>query len=322
MPSPKPTISVLVITYNHELYLKQALESILSQRVDAQLEIIVADDCSTDGTLLIARKYQEEHPEKIRVLSTPNNLGHTRNYERAWRAATGEFIAHCDGDDFWIDPMKLQKQLDFLRENPEFSFCSHKIKVLIGEEYISDLIPRTEQSVFSTHDLLEACFPHNSSLFFKNGLFEELPSFFYQLTGHDWCISVLNSLHGPFKIFDEPMAVWRMRSNGLWGGRVNLFHLEHTKTFLTHMQTFLPSDFSKSVQRNLTRNYFNLAEEYFKGGQTTEALSCFKNTLHSTSFLSLPKRSFLSLGLRLYFPQIYSGLRDLRNFAFGFPPSR
>ena len=71
MPSPKPTISVLVITYNHELYLKQALESILSQRVDAQLEIIVADDCSTDGTLLIATTYQEAHPEKIRVLSTP-----------------------------------------------------------------------------------------------------------------------------------------------------------------------------------------------------------------------------------------------------------
>ncbi|NBX76270.1 MAG: glycosyltransferase [Proteobacteria bacterium] len=319
MPSSKPTISVLVITYNHELYLKQALDSILSQRVDAELEIIVADDCSTDGTQAIAQEYQESFPDKIRFLATPKNLGHTKNYERAWKSAQGLFIAHCDGDDFWIDNEKLQKQLTFLRENPEFSFCSHKIKVLIGDQFIPDLIPRTEQSIFSTHDLLEACFPHNSSLFFRNGLFKDLPSFFHQLTGHDWCISILNSLSGPFKIFEEPMAVWRMRTNGMWGGRENLFHLKHTETFLNCMQSFLPADFSKSIQRNLIRNHFKLAEEYHKSGQLAEARSSFEKACNPMGFFSLPKRSFSSLALRLYFPNLYLGLKYLRDLALGTP---
>ena len=97
----KPKISILVITFNHEKFIGEALDGILKQRVEVPIEIIIADDCSTDSTLQIASRYQIANPDIIKILSTEKNLGHTRNYVRAWEMARGDYIAHCDGDDYW-----------------------------------------------------------------------------------------------------------------------------------------------------------------------------------------------------------------------------
>lgn len=308
-----PTISVLVIAYNHEPYIETALNSILAQKVDAALEILVADDCSTDKTVEVVKRIRERSPFPITLLTSEKNIGHTRNYERAWKLAQGDFIAHCDGDDFWIDPLKLQKQLTFLKDNPTFSFCSHKIKVQIGNEYLEDLIPRTSKEVFNTLDLIDACPSHNSSLFFRRNLFKELPPFFFEITGHDWCISILNSLHGPFKIFPEPMAVWRMRTDGLWGGESNLFHLKHTDKFLGHLRGFLPRIFNRAIELSITRNNFKMAEELMRLDRLEEGKVFFKKLLLSRHILALGPRHTLSLGFRLYSPRVYRNLINLRN---------
>lgn len=316
------TISVLVITYNHEKYLAQALDGILSQTVKANLEIIIADDCSTDGTLKVAENFKKMYPDTIKVLSSPRNIGHTRNYERAWKTAQGEYIAHCDGDDYWIDPNKLAQQLNFLETHSSYSCCAHKVWAIAEEDGSKHgPIPRTEIDSFDTEALLEACFPHNCSLLFRNHLFNELPDFFFKLTGHDWCIDILNSLRGPIKILPEVMGVWRMRTKGLWGGRQSSFHLEHNVFFLKEIKPFLPQSAHRAQRKNLIKHEFLLSCAYLDEGNIPKAKETLSQLTLRDSFLWLPKRKLLSLWARIKFPGIYQSLRSLRNQTLGEPPA-
>lgn len=318
---PKRTISVLVISFNHASFIGEALNSILSQQVDARVEIIVADDCSTDDTVLIVKEFQKRFSERIILLESQTNLGHTKNYARAWAQAKGDFIAHCDGDDFWTDPFKLAKQLAFLESHPDFSSCANKISVICDAKILEKSIPRTEQEVFTTEDLLEACYPHNSSLFFRNRLFDELPGFFFELTGHDWCISVLNSLHGPIRMFPETMSVWRIRSNGLWGGKGDSFHLEHTRLFLHHMMGFLPDLLKPIVKKYAVRNFFQLAEHYLKVKDNQKARFYFRRLCNFEAIKYLSFRPTLSLASRIYCLPVYHFFRQARNLTLGEPPA-
>ena len=316
----KQTISVIVITYNQEYLIKEALDSILSQRVDANLEILVADDCSTDRTASVVKALQEEHPGKITLLESQTNLGHTRNYARAWAQAKGDYIAHCDGDDYWTDPLKLAKQLEFLETHPGFSACANKINVICEGVVLEESVPHTDKQVITTEDLLEACYPHNSSLFFRNRLFQTFPDFFFGLTGHDWCISILNSLHGPIRILPETLSIWRSRRDGLWGGRETEFHLEHTQLFLGKMMDFIPKSYKTTVRKYRIRNYFQLSDHCLRSHNPSKARFYFSKLQDWDSLRFLNWRAVASLGARIYCLPLYNFLRQMRNLTLGEPP--
>lgn len=117
-------ISVIVVTYNQEATIARTLDSILSQRLDADLEIVVGDDCSTDGTERICRDYASRFPGRITYLRRAANMGVVRNYFDCIGHARGELLADCAGDDFWIDDRKLQKQLDYLMAHPDVTMVA------------------------------------------------------------------------------------------------------------------------------------------------------------------------------------------------------
>ncbi len=125
-----PLVSVRLVTYNHEKWIAQCLESILMQRTDFPFEVIVGEDCSTDGTLEIVLAYAERHPDKIRVLPAEANLGAMTNSYRVQQACRGKYHAMIEGDDYWIDPLKLQKQVDFMEANPDMTLCFHNVFVV------------------------------------------------------------------------------------------------------------------------------------------------------------------------------------------------
>ena len=129
-----PLLSVVTVTYNHEPYIARAIEGVLMQDVDFPMELIIADDCSTDGTLRICREYEELHPGLIRVLPAESNMGAVANERRAFEAARGKYVATCEGDDWWDDPMKLQKQVSFLESHPDYSVCFHRYRRYIAAE--------------------------------------------------------------------------------------------------------------------------------------------------------------------------------------------
>lgn len=124
----EPLLSVVTITYNHVLYIRRCIEGVLMQKVDFPMEFIIADDCSTDGTRAICEEYIKQHPDLIRMVTSDSNVGVVSNEQRAFLAARGKYIATCEGDDYWTDPLKLQKQVDFLEAHPDYSVCFHRFK--------------------------------------------------------------------------------------------------------------------------------------------------------------------------------------------------
>lgn len=136
-------VSVLMVTYNHEQYLHKALDSILQQHHDYTIEIVIGDDCSTDGTRDIMLAYKEKYPEIIRLIFNTVNIGPSRNYRQVLEACKGEYIAMLDGDDYWTDIFKLQRQISFLDNNPEFVLSSHRFKrhYIHEDKYEDDFCP-------------------------------------------------------------------------------------------------------------------------------------------------------------------------------------
>jgi glycosyltransferase involved in cell wall biosynthesis len=117
----RPLVSVCMITYNHELFISQAIEGVLMQQSNFAFELVIGEDCSTDSTLRICKEYAQSHPDVIRLLPSKINLGMVPNFIRTLQVCTGEYIAICEGDDFWTDPYKLQGQIAFLGKNPEYA---------------------------------------------------------------------------------------------------------------------------------------------------------------------------------------------------------
>lgn len=128
-------VSVNMITYNHSLYIAQAIEGVLMQRVNFKIELIIGEDCSTDNTAAIVTAYAEKHPDIIKTRFNICNMGMTINGLETLKLCTGKYIAFCEGDDYWTDPFKLQKQVDFLEANPEYSLCSHRLHCYIQKNH-------------------------------------------------------------------------------------------------------------------------------------------------------------------------------------------
>lgn len=121
----KPLVSVQMITYNHKPYITKAIESVLSQKTNFPFELVIGEDCSTDGTQDIVYAYQNKYPEIINVITSKQNVGMHENCYRAEMSCRGEYIAYCEGDDYWHRDDKLQKQRDYMAAHPECSLvCS------------------------------------------------------------------------------------------------------------------------------------------------------------------------------------------------------
>lgn len=158
-----PLLSIITITYNHEPFIVKTIEGVLMQQVNFPIELIIAEDCSTDGTRAICQRYAEEYPELIRLITSESNVGAVANERRAMLAARGKYIAFCEGDDYWIDPLKLQKQVDFLESHPDYSVTFHRC-----ENYV------LKTGLFQT-DRFQNLFPNN-----ENGIDIDLEFFFSQ----------------------------------------------------------------------------------------------------------------------------------------------
>lgn len=151
-----PKVSVCVVTYNQEKYIAQCLQSIVEQQTDFNFEIIVSDDCSQDDTPLIISEFASKH-DNIRCIKRTKNLGAFKNFSETHKEAIGQYVCHCDGDDYWL-PNKLQKQVDFLDENLEFSVVWHKMILLNVHEQkveLADMDRIIFPNGFTKRDLLQ-----------------------------------------------------------------------------------------------------------------------------------------------------------------------
>lgn len=150
-----PKVSVCVVTYNQEKYIKECLESIVTQECDFDFEVIVGEDCSTDNTRAIVQEYADKYPNIVKPLFHEKNVGASDNYFLVHNQAKGEYICHMDGDDYAL-PRKLQAQADFMDKTPDCNICFHRVKVLYPNGHMKEsfLEPSRLKIGFTQNDLL------------------------------------------------------------------------------------------------------------------------------------------------------------------------
>ncbi len=138
----EPLVSVKMITYNHAPFIARAIEGVLQQKTNFPFEVVIGEDCSTDGTREIVFEYQKKYPEIIRVVTSDKNVGMKKNSLRVFRACRGKYIAFCEGDDYWHHPLKLQKQTNYLENHPECGLVhsSYDVYLIELKKLIKDYI--------------------------------------------------------------------------------------------------------------------------------------------------------------------------------------
>jgi glycosyltransferase involved in cell wall biosynthesis len=219
-------INVIVTTYNHEKYIAQCLESIIEQKGNFQIEVIVGDDASTDNTRKIVDEFQERYPKTIIVLPIQENLGVTKNLKRCLDACSGEYIAICEGDDYWTDEYKLQKQLTFMERHQDFSMCFSALMLYHQDldmfEPFQDQLQLTK-NVLTTEDLiLMNSIGNFSCCMYRAKVIRQLPDELFDLFTVDWMFNMVCGEFGKIGFIRDWMTVYRKHTHGVWAGRSNL----------------------------------------------------------------------------------------------------
>jgi glycosyltransferase involved in cell wall biosynthesis len=212
----RPKVSVVTITYNQEKFARTALDGIVAQVTDFDVEVIVADDCSRDGTPRVVTEYAERHPDLIRPVLREKNLGMTLNFIDVLQTVRGDYIAMCEGDDFWNDPNKLQRQVDLLETNPRLALCFHPVH-LLDEEASDDshFFPDPDDTEGWTVErlLVHNFIQTNSVMYRRLPSYASVPANAMPL---DWYMHLLHAREGGIGFLAEPMATYRRHGASEW----------------------------------------------------------------------------------------------------------
>lgn len=253
-------VSVLTLAFNHASYIKQNIEGFLSQKTSFPIELIIHDDCSTDGTADIIREYASRYPDKIHpILQKENQYSKGVDpFDFLLEKATGEYYALCEGDDYWCDPNKLQKQVDFLDANRSYSACVHNTEIRnIKTGKKSVLNPKNDSYDILLKDVIMvgSASYHTSSLLVRNTSFHEAyTSELLKIYPYDYTVSILYCLQGPIHFLPEIMSVYRLFSGeNAW----SLNQIRNTKemeyNYLKHVEVMYALDrLYKGQYRELT----------------------------------------------------------------------
>lgn len=226
-----PYVTVCVPTYNHEKYITRAIDSILVQRCQYQVQILISDDCSTDKTGQIVSEMEHSYPDIIKVLHHSGNIGMHDNLNELLLAAKSKYVAKLEGDDYWTDERKLQKQISFLDENDDFVTCAHNVHIVDENEVIRVDMPDHywDNYVFTLDDYLgghEVLGGHTASQVYRN-IFKDMGKRRLSLFCNSWInedqrLNLFLAIEGKKMIFSDYMANWMVtRQGNNWTNRIS-----------------------------------------------------------------------------------------------------
>jgi glycosyltransferase involved in cell wall biosynthesis len=275
-PSAQPLVSVLMVTYNHDRFVAQAIESVLMQRTQFPFELVIGEDCSTDGTTAIVEDYARRNPERIRVFLREKNLGCVgpdRNLIHTLDACRGMYIAWLDGDDFWISPDKLQRQADWLDAHPSCVQCFHAVdtQVEVEGQIVRQWTTRPNRSYARLQDHLRGSFILPCSVMFRRGLFTHFPDWYFTLWTDDWPLFMLNAQYGRTGYLDEVMAVYRIHADGWWQRLNRIDRQLKSLEVYRAMDRHFDGQYSGIIQAGEAHCQFELAMAYENAGNTQQA---------------------------------------------------
>jgi glycosyltransferase involved in cell wall biosynthesis len=303
-------VSVNCITYNHEAFITDAIESFLMQKTDFQYEILIHDDASTDGTADIIRKYEKQYPDLIKpICQTENQF--SKGVEILYlnsRRAKGKYLALCEGDDYWVDPYKLQKQVDYMEAHPECSLCVHAaFMVLPNKKKLRSLIqPSQCDKLFTAEEVMMrdgGLFATNSMLY--PARLEERPSFFQGAPVGDYPLTILLAMQGTVFYMNEFMSSYRLGVSGSWCTRMSS-DLKGRITFqykmidmLNKINEYSNFKYNKALNVSIERSKKQLTyEQQIKEGITREGLR--SQSFKMTSNIILARHFPILLRWKMY----------------------
>jgi glycosyltransferase involved in cell wall biosynthesis len=308
---PDPKVSVIMLTYNHENYICEAIEGCLEQKTNFPYEIIIHDDASTDNTAEIVNEYARNYPDLIfPIFQTENQFskGLKITAKLLIPIARGKYIAFCEGDDFWTDPQKLQKQVSFLDNNPDFSICCHSVKCRVenSRDWEESGIISATKNHFTLRDLCVGNFIPNVSVFFRNNLIKEFPDWYNLMPMGDWPLHILNAEHGDIWFINEVMGTYRIHKDGRWS---LMNQLEKRKKIISAYQiinTHLNSRYEIEIMASVWKNWLVISKLYALEGDFSQSnkyfRKCIKNFHKRGKF---PIYEFLKFLLVILFPKLY-----------------
>lgn len=254
-----------MVTYNHVNFIAQAIESVLMQETNFEYELVIGEDYSTDGTREIVKSYAEKYPDKIRTLLHPHNLGSgikgvkngRLNLIATLKACKGEYIAFLEGDDYWTNPLKLQKQVEFLEKHSDYVGSFHDTELLYEEgQPIKTGILKDwkEQLDVSLEDIVSPVTPfHTSSFVVKHKVIEKLPKQFVRFQSGDWTFYIISAAQGQFRRIPEYMSSCRRHKGGItrtkshqgvkfYLGRIYMF-----RSLKKHVKNMIKEEFDTTI---------------------------------------------------------------------------
>ena len=215
-------VSVCMVTYNQKRFIAQAIESVLMQKADFKFQLIVGDDASTDGTTEIIQQYAKKYPDIVKPIFHKKNVGPFANSMSVYRAAKTEYVAILDGDDYWTDENKLQKQVDFLDKNTKCSLCYHKAKIIFENQAQKDVIWPSEEyrfgkTILTLEDLAIRNPMYTNTIVYRwrfvdENIDELIPE---ELCPGDYFLALLHAEKGNIGFIDETMSVYRRHDGGM-----------------------------------------------------------------------------------------------------------
>lgn len=213
-------VSIICNAYNHERYIRTALDGFVMQRTDFSIEILVHDDASTDGTANIIREYAERYPDIILPIFQKENQysqGVSITFDFQLPRARGKYVAFCEGDDYWTDPYKLQKQVDALERNPEINICTHRAATERNGIKTGEVPSLQTDTVFTAEEVIAGGggFVNTATLMLRKSVFAEA-YLFSKMMSSDYCSQILGSLNAGMLYLGDNMATYRQMTAGSW----------------------------------------------------------------------------------------------------------
>lgn len=261
--NPSVKVSVIVASYNHGKYIAEAIESILAQKVNFGIKIIVVDDGSTDNSLAIIDTFAQQYPEKIIALKSTKNQGVRENIFRSKAVVNSDYVAILDGDDYWSYDLKLQTQIDFLDEHKEYNGAFHDTKIIHDDTAEQILFPQKKsysQNYKFNDDLhpsdiisRQVILPSSSAVLRIDAIKDEDWALISDNYSFLWKLTCLLIRASKFRFFNEVWSVYRNHTNGISKANSSKFHLSHT----CFLKNLLHDHFYKNHQYDVYRSIVN-----------------------------------------------------------------
>ncbi len=314
-------VSIDCITYNHEKYIAEAIDSFLMQKTNFKYEILIHDDASTDGTQQIIKEYYEKYPDIIKPIlqienqysKGVNEIRYTFNHSRA----LGKYVAVCEGDDYWTDCNKLQKQVDYMESHPECGLCFHAAeKVKVGKGKIDSIKPYNGSCISPLEEVIlgGGGFMATNTILYRKKVVDNAPDFYLNAPIDDYPLQVLTASKNYAYYIDEFMAVYRLGVEGSWSSRMSekdgmeerlINHKEKIIILLKEINDYFEGEYLEVINNGILRCKFDILE--LQGN-----LKEIKGTKYKLIYDSKGIKGKIKIYLRCEFPNIYKHLLNIK----------